>query len=263
MIKLLSPIDTNEDTWPVTCGLPRLTEAEKTRRATEETARLERVALFNAKRKSDVKSPVRIDHARTAPPVQEMADSMIEADSLPWEAVNACIRVAVSYSDFLRAVVRDNVHAAAKGLFVIDAYVNPDGREADGSKKCKTYPTDVAPVDAKRLVRSLRTLGTLAARVCTDAEALETVERAATARLAELANLDRSLWGAWTTSEKAHLSGHEAALLDIDGTAWTKSRKGHVTEIRYRDDAQAFTRAAKTDQGYIQTHSFSERDLLN
>jgi hypothetical protein len=194
---------------------------------------------------------------------QNTPDLMIATNSLAHEPVNACVRVALAYQDFCRAVVRDN-REAANGKKLIDAYVNPDGREGDGTAKVKTYPTEILPCDVRQIVESLRTLSRLAHRVRADVDMMATVERAARVQMARLANLDRDLWNAWTTSEKAHMGGADAAILDIDGFAWTASRKGHTTEIRYSETAQGHDKAHKSAHYYMHAAgSVSERDIAS
>lgn len=192
---------------------------------------------------------------------QDTPDLMIARNSLSHEPVNACVRVALAYSDFVRAVVRDN-REALSGKVLIDAYTNPNGREGDGTRKVKTFPTDVRPCDVRQIVESLRTLSRLAHRVRSDQDLLDTVERSARAQMSKLAMLDRSLWDAWTQSEKAHMGGADAAILDVDGFAWTSSRKGHSTTIRYDESAQGHDRAHKSAHAYMGSSAYvSERDV--
>lgn len=195
---------------------------------------------------------------------QNVADLMLAPDgqSQRQETVNACVRVALAFQDFARAVVRDN-REAANGKTLIDAYVNPNGREGDGTSKVKTYPTEIRPVDVREIVSSLRTLGRLAHRVRTDDDMLAKVDRAARVHMARLANLDRALWDAWTGCEKSHMPADEAAVLDIDGFAWTASHKGHTTTIRYNETAQRHDRAHKSAHAYMAQNAYlSERDML-
>lgn len=184
---------------------------------------------------------------------------------LPQATVNAAARIAVEYADFCRSVIRDNKHAQAHGLKIVDAYVNPDGREGDGSAKVKTYPTTLRLSDVDVAERRVMRLALLAGRVAQLAsrdDDMPRVEGAVRSALAQLGTLDTDLWHAWVKSEKAHLSGPEAAILDVEGFAWTASRKGYVTEIRYREDAQAYTRQGKHYvQGMDASAYLSERDM--
>lgn len=180
-----------------------------------------------------------------------------EETDLPHGTVNAYLRVAYGYERFATAVIRDNAHAARNGWQVKDCYSNPNARES--GEQVKTYPTALIVPEVSEVTRAMRTLAMLAARV--HADDIPTVERAMRAKLAQLGNLDRDLWGAWIDHEKAHMGALEASLLEVDGFAWTDSRKGHGTEIRYSESAEAGMRAYKSlHTGAVPTAYLSERD---
>ena len=185
-----------------------------------------------------------------------------DAASLPWESVNAAARVADAFLRFAETVIADNLHAKRHGLKIVDAYVNPDGREGDGSAKVKTYPTDLIVPEVFEAAQRVKTLARLAARC--DRDDIPTVDKAARAALAALSMLDADLWGAWVASEKAHMSGPEAAILEIDGFAWTASRKGHSTVIRNDDTAQNYSKAHKASHAYLSADGYvSEDDMID
>lgn len=194
-------------------------------------------------------------------------DLMLESGSLPQETANAAARVALAYGDFLSNVISDNAHAAANGLKVVDAFSSPDGREGDCSARVKTFPTDLTQGQVDRAVSRVLTLSRLAGRVSRLAsrdEDMPKLERSVRASLAQLGTLDADLWQVWTTSAKAHLSGEDAAILDADGFAWTASRKGYATTIRYDETAQNYSRNGKSyTQGMDAMAYVSERDMLD
>lgn len=181
-----------------------------------------------------------------------------DVTDLPHGTVNAALRVAFGYERFALAVIRDNLHAKRNGWLVKDAYVNPDAREK--GEQVKTYPTTLIAPQVSDVTRKMRTLAILAARC--DREDIPTVETAMRAKLAELGNLDRDLWHAWTTNEKCHMGAIEASLIEVSGFAWTKSSKGHATTVRYDDNANAGMRAYKALHSYgMPTSYLSERDM--
>lgn len=181
---------------------------------------------------------------------------------LPQSVANAAFTVGVEFGDFAECVIADNLAAQVNGWRVVNAYEKPDGREKEG-QSIKTWPTDVSLADIEARIARLRTLARLAARAAQIEDAdMSAIEVACKGALASLGSLDRDLWDAWVRSEKAHLPGPVAALLDVDGFAWTSSRKGHVAEIRYREDAQSYNRANRPDHSYMEADGYlSESDL--
>lgn len=191
-------------------------------------------------------------------------DLMIAEDgqSYPWEALNAGARVAEAFLRFAETVIADNLHARRHGLTIVNAYSNPDGREGDGSTKVKTYPTDLIVPEVFEAASKVKTLARLGARA--HADDMPKIEAAQRAALAALGTLDTDLWSAWVASEKAHMPGPEAAILEVEGFAWTTSHKGHCTEIRYRDDAQSYTRQGKHyTRDMTPTAYVSEDDMID
>lgn len=181
---------------------------------------------------------------------------------LPHATCNAGARVADAFLRFAQTVIADNLHARQHGLKIVDAYVNPDGREGDGSAKVKTFPTDLIVPTVFEAVERVKVLARLAARASADDQ--PTIERAMRASMAKLASLDSELWSAWVASEKAHMSGPDAAILEIDGFAWSSSRKGHSTVIRNDDSAQGYTRQHKASHAYLSTDGYvSEDDMID
>jgi hypothetical protein len=181
-----------------------------------------------------------------------------DSTDLPHGTVNAMLRVGYGFERFALAVIRDNLHARKNGWTLKNAYLNPDAREK--GEQVKTYPTEIIAPDVAEITRGMRTLAVLAARV--HADDVPTIERAMRAKLAALGNLDRDLWTAWVTHEKAHLDSVAASVLETDGFAWTDSRKGHGTEIRYNDSAEKGMRAYKAlHSGAAPTAYLSERDM--
>lgn len=188
-----------------------------------------------------------------------------QATSLKHERANLHAMIAIEFGDFAVQVIRDNAHATANGLHIVDAYSNPNGREGDGTSKVKTYPTNLRTISVDRAVSNVRTLARLAARVRSDEAMLDTVNSATEAAVAKLATLDPSLWSAWVASEKAHLDGPTAALLDVDGFGWAQGKgkvdKGYSTRIR-----EEGTRIAKnrSEHAYTeQTAYLSEDDMID
>jgi len=181
-----------------------------------------------------------------------------DATDLPHGLCNAMLRVAWGFERFALAVIRDNAFAARNGWQIKNAYTRPNAREHEG--QIKSYPTTVIAPEVAEITRGMRTLAILAARI--DAEQVPTVETAMRAKLAQLGNLDRDLWNAWIGHEKAHMPSVDASLLEIDGYAWTASRKGHGTEIRYSESADKGMRAYKSlHAGATPTAFLSERDM--
>lgn len=192
--------------------------------------------------------------------------------SLPHERANLHAMIAVEFGDFAEQVARDNLHALENGLHIVDAYLNPNGREGDGTAKVKTYPVGTSVLRVRvfghaiqSYTRSVVILARLAARVRSDDDMLDRVNKATEAAVAKLATLDNDLWRAWVTSEKAHLDGPTAALLDVDGFGWAQGKgavdKGYSTRIREQG-----TRIAKnrSEHAYTeQTAYLSEDDMID
>lgn len=193
----------------------------------------------------------------------DLHDDMIT--DLPHAAVNATLRCAIGFDRFVSAVIADNRHASQHGLTVIDAYSSPNGREGDCSAKIKTFPTTATRADYAPLIGRIRTLAVLAGRVtklasCDDD--MPVIDRAARATFAQMSMIDGDLWRAFVASEKAHLDGPAAAILDTDGFAWTASRKGHATTIRNDASATNYVKSHKSSHYYLDGGaSLSERDM--
>lgn len=191
-------------------------------------------------------------------------DMMHEQDSLPHEAANAAARVALKFADFLTAVADDNAQAATEGWTLVDATGN--GYEGNGHK-VRTYVSDVTRPQIARALARVMTLARLAGRVSALAsrdEDMPAIDAAMRASLARMSNLDRTLWDVFASEGKQHMSGVEQGIMDIDGFAWTSSRKGHTTEIRYSETAEKGMRAYKALHANAAPSAYvSERDLAN
>ncbi len=175
--------------------------------------------------------------------------------SAAWAACNGAVRVGLTFADFLHAVITDNGYVARNGLQLVNAQDSPDGRENES--RVKTYVTSATHEDVNARMERIRLLARLAAR--TSDEDMPKVERAMRAAMAALSNVDRNLWDVFASQGKQLLTGVDAGVLDIDGSAWTSSLKGRDASLRHT----GYTGANRNSHQYVATNAYvSERDLI-
>lgn len=189
-----------------------------------------------------------------------------QISDLPHASVNATLRVSMGFERFCQSIIADNDHAARNGLTLIDASVNPDGREGDCSKRIKSYVTSARSGSYSRIMARIRTLAILAGRVSALESAdddMPIIEGAIRESFARMTRIDSNLWHVFVASEKQHIAGPDAAILEIDGGAWSGSAKGHSTTIRYNETADNYLRSHKSSHRYLNNGgaSVSERDI--
>lgn len=185
------------------------------------------------------------------------------ADDLVNASANALFRVAFGFERFVSSVIADNLHAADAGVVILDALEPGDVRET--ASRMKVIPTDARMSDFAPIMSKLHTLAVLAGRVSKLESADDDMPRIVSAmqvEMSKLARVDFDLWDAFASSGKSHLTGPDAAILETSGFAWTASRKGHTTTVRYDASAERYIRSHKASHAYLPASgSLSERDI--
>lgn len=186
----------------------------------------------------------------------------LRADSMPHALANACALIADDFSSFALEVI-ENARGAVReaietGARIECASKRPSGRGRPPKGIIFAYMPDADPKDIRMRAKAVLTAARIAGMVRFDEEAVEVANRSARAKLAALFTVDPLLYSIYVQQGKAHLTGPSAALLDIDGTAWTKSLKGHDASMR----ASGYVGANRSEHQYHATNAYlSEQDI--
>lgn len=174
---------------------------------------------------------------------------------LPHASLNRSAREAVGFANMVEAVLNDLAHIDAHGLNRVEP-----GEGNDSKNQLQCYWTDITRADLDRCITRITTLARLGARV--NVEDIASVESAMRASMAALRTLDIDLWRKFEQEGSQILSGPEAAQVETDGYAHSKSAKGHSTVIRNDETALEYTRKHKSAHRYMYGGAYlSERDM--
>lgn len=173
---------------------------------------------------------------------------------------NAALMLAQAYGNFVR-----EAHAHDRGAISEHPQwpLAPMSERSDGRGRppaiTYVWDFDLTPADVTRHLRAIATAARLASVTRKNEDACEIATRETVARMTRLFTADMRAYAAWNATDKTHLSGPEAALEDIDGTAWTASLKGRDASLRsagYNGMNRSEHQYAATGGAYL-----SERDM--
>jgi len=173
---------------------------------------------------------------------------------------NAALMLAQAFGNFVR-----EAHAHDRGAISEHPQwpLAPMSERSDGRGRppaiSYVWDFDLTPNEVTRHLRAIATAARLASVTRHDEDACEIATRETVARMTRLFTADMRAYGVWCATDKTHLSGPEAALEDIDGTAWTSSLKGRDASLR----SAGFVGANRDEHAYARSADayVSERDI--